>query len=144
MKNEQGFTLIELMIVVAIIAILSAIALPAYNDYILRGKLSEAYSQLSSLQVREEQFYQDNRAYSNAFLPTGTPTNFAYLCALTGNPTADQGYTCTATGNVATGLDGFAFTVNEAGAKASIITGNASTLGWSGNGGCWVRTKGGC
>ena len=42
MKKQQGFTLIELMIVVAIVAILAAIALPAYQDYMKRSKVSEA------------------------------------------------------------------------------------------------------
>ncbi|HUV99447.1 MAG TPA: prepilin-type N-terminal cleavage/methylation domain-containing protein, partial [Gallionella sp.] len=47
LKKSGGFTLIELMIVVAVIAILSAIAIPAYNDYVIRGKLVDATTQLS-------------------------------------------------------------------------------------------------
>ena len=48
LKKQQGFTLIELMIVVAIVAILAAIALPAYQDYIVRSKTSEASADLDS------------------------------------------------------------------------------------------------
>lgn len=56
-KNMQGFTLIELMIVVAIIAILAAIALPAYQDYVARSQVSEALSLASGAKtaVAEEQ-----------------------------------------------------------------------------------------
>ncbi|WP_312252822.1 pilin [Stenotrophomonas sp.] len=48
MKNQKGFTLIELMIVVAIIAILAAIALPAYQDYLIKSRVSEVVLAASS------------------------------------------------------------------------------------------------
>jgi len=142
MRNSSGFTLIELMIVIGIISVLSAIALPAYNDYIMRGKLSEAYSQLSSLQVREEQYYQDNRAYNAALSASGT--NFNSTCALTGNPQADQGFTCTAAGIAGVGTDGFSFSVDQAGTKATVTIGTAAAQGWPSNGSCWIKGKGGC
>ncbi|HNG61676.1 MAG TPA: pilin, partial [Cellvibrionaceae bacterium] len=49
MRNQQGFTLIELMIVIAIIGILAAVALPAYQDYTVRSKMSEAVLQSDAL-----------------------------------------------------------------------------------------------
>lgn len=68
MKNldfrEDGFTLVELMVVVAIIAILAAIAVPIYTNYIYRGKQIEAKTLLMTLKVEEEQFRSENNCYT--------------------------------------------------------------------------------
>ena len=68
--RATGFTLIEVMIVVAIIAILASVAMPAYTDYIRRGATQEAFTTLADLRIRLEQHYQDNRAYG----PTAATT----------------------------------------------------------------------
>lgn len=60
MKKQQGFTLIELMIVVAIIGILAAVALPAYQDYTVRAKVSEAPVLASSLKIGVTDLFADS------------------------------------------------------------------------------------
>ena len=62
-RNSQGFTLIELMIVVAIIAILAAIAMPLYADYVLRSKIRTAQSDLMALASTVENFRQRTLGY---------------------------------------------------------------------------------
>ncbi len=59
----HGFTLIEVMVVVAIVGILAAIALPSYADYVRRSKIIEATRGLSDFRTRMEQFFLDNRTY---------------------------------------------------------------------------------
>ncbi|HOI65069.1 MAG TPA: type IV pilin protein [Thiomonas arsenitoxydans] len=97
MQRNRGFTLIELMIVVAVVAILSAIAIPAYTSYVTRSKLTEAFSNLSSMSVALQQYYQDNRTYVGAPIcatpPAGKdyqfscPTLTATTFTLTATPT---------------------------------------------------------
>ena len=137
MRPSRGFTLIELMVVVAIIAILSAIALPSYSDYIVRGKITEAVAGLSDIRVRMEQYFQDNRSYVSAgtacgaALP-GNTSNFTFACS-----GAADTYTATATG--AGSMNGFVYTVDQSNARQT--TGVIS--GWAISTTCWVLKRDG-
>ena len=146
MHRSRGFTLLELMIVIAVIAILAAVALPSYTDYIARGKFVEAQGQLADVRVKMEQWFMDNRTYLNAAgtacgvtMPTGQNARyFTYTCA-----GAAQTYTVTAAGNAAEGLTGINFTVDQANTRATTVTGGSlmATRGYADNTGCWVRKK---
>ena len=134
------------MIVTAIVAILAAIALPNYADYIKRGKIVEATSALSDARVRFEQSYLDNRTYAAAGAcnaiqtAAGGPVKSFDLDCCTTAPTATT-YSCTATGKATEGMSGFLYTINQANQKTSTITAS----GWSGNANCWaVRRDGSC
>jgi type IV pilus assembly protein PilE len=124
----KGFTLIELMIAVAVIAILAAIAIPNYNDYIRRSQLQEAFTNLSDFRIRMEQYYQDNRSYANgaacgaANPSAGSSKYFGFGCALntTGGAPAGQSYTATATAIATASAAGAVFTINEKNVKATV------------------------
>ncbi len=71
MNKQKGFTLIELMIVVAIIGVLSAIAYPSYQSYMKKSARADAKVGLSKLADRQERFYLQNNTYTTAFDSTG-------------------------------------------------------------------------
>lgn len=71
--RQRGFTLIELMIVVVVVAILAAIAFPAYRDYVIRSNRATAKSVLTQVADRQEQFYVANKRYSNTLVELGYP-----------------------------------------------------------------------
>jgi type IV pilus assembly protein PilE len=150
--RTRGFTLIEVMITVAVVAILAAVALPSYSEYVTRSKIIEATSSLTDLRVRMEQYFLDNRQYpascvapaagaapaGKIYLPAGSK-HFAVTCALTATT-----YTVTATGDAAQGMGGFVYTIDQANNRRTI----GLPSGWSGAGPsstCWINRKnGGC
>lgn len=72
MQKNQGFTLIELVIVVAIVGILSAIAMPMYRDYVVRSNRTEAKTALAAVALAQERFYSVNNRYSTTIASLGT------------------------------------------------------------------------
>jgi len=74
-SSQLGFTLIELMIVVAIVAILSAIAYPSYERYVIKTKRSVAQSALLQVADRQQQFFMDNKQFAADLTNLGFPAN---------------------------------------------------------------------
>jgi type IV pilus assembly protein PilE len=72
-RRRAGFTLMELMIVLAIVAILMAIAVPAYTSQMQRSRRSDAISSLQDLQLQEERFRADNPTYASTPAQLGNP-----------------------------------------------------------------------
>lgn len=70
-KKTKGFTLVELLITVAIIAILTSVALPAYTDFVTRSNRTEAQRELLRIANLQEQFYVDSRAYTSDMTKLG-------------------------------------------------------------------------
>ena len=144
MRSSRGFTIIEIMIVVAMVAILASIAVPSYTQYVTRSKIAEATTALSSHRVKMEQFFQDNRTYVGACAP-GTvaplPGGLKYFTVACGNLTQTT-YTITATGGLGgdNSMAGFSYSVDQANNRITV----AVPAGWdlpAGN--CWVTKKGG-
>jgi type IV pilus assembly protein PilE len=113
--RPRGFTLIELMMAIAIVSILAAVALPSYNSYVQRSRVPPALDGLSSYAVRMEQRFQDVGSYANgAACGAAAPTvaNFTVTCTLSGGGT---GFTATATGTGS--MTGYTYTINHQGAR---------------------------
>ncbi len=113
----RGFTLIELMVVVAVVAILAAVAVPGYGAYVQRSRVPVALDALSAFYTRMEQRYQDVGNYANGSacaVAVPTAANFTVSCALTNS---GQGFTATATGSGQ--MAGYGYTINHSGVRAT-------------------------
>lgn len=122
-RNRRGFTLIEMLVTVAIVAILAGVALPSYRQYIIRGNRSAAQAQMLDIANREEQFLLANRAYadkttltaSGYALPSEVSSNYDYdVVPGTG---AAPSYTITFTPKNGQSSDGD-LTLDSSGAKS--------------------------
>jgi type IV pilus assembly protein PilE len=143
-SSSRGFTLIEVMTVVAIIGILSAIAYPSYRDYLIRGALVDATNGLSTMRAEMERHFQDNRDYRTvgAFVTpcarlnaaTRTFGDFVVTCGVAPTQTT---YTLTATATVGSIVDGFSFTVDETDRRATV-----APAGWPSCATRWLTKKG--
>lgn len=144
LSAARGFTLIEVMITVAIVAILAAVAVPQYKDYVTRGRLADASTGLATLKAQMERYYQDNRTYASVgtfVTPCATTDassrtfgNFVISCNGTPGSTS---FTLLATGNGP--VANFGYTINEKDVKAttSLPTGWGSTCTSK-----WIMKKG--
>jgi type IV pilus assembly protein PilE len=139
-SRQQGFTLIEIMIAVTIIGILAAIALPNYSEYVIRSNVQTGIGTLSDYRSRMEQYYQDNRFYTDtaagATCGVAVPTAKDWAISCVGT---SQTYTLTAAGSGP--VSGFTYTVNQANARTTTTT---SATKWGAITKTeWVTRKGG-
>jgi type IV pilus assembly protein PilE len=157
MQRPTGFTLIELMVTVAIVAILAAVAIPNYTDYVRRGKIQEATSALLATRTKMEQYFQDNRFYTppvgspvlapcvaKSSVPLPTLQHFTVVppCGLTATT-----YTITVIGGSDTDatMTGITFTINEGNVRTTTVTPGSpmAKAGYANNPNCWTTRKGG-
>jgi type IV pilus assembly protein PilE len=148
--RASGFTLIELMIAVAVAALLASIALPSYQSYMRRGQLSDAFTTLADMRVKMEQYYQDNKFYGTGAATTTCATlpgysafpvttkYFSIDCSNAGGAAPLQVFRLTAagTGGLTTGYD---YTINQAGTK-----GTATFAGTTSTAACWLTKSSSC
>jgi len=143
-RAARGFTLIEVMITVAIVAILAGVAMPAYSDYLMRGRLVEAPNILGSERVLMEQYFQDNRTYADVSSSILSPCSSSKLAALNSSlkyfaitcSFSATAYTLTASGQGSTA--GATYTVNQ----TNTMTSKPPTAWGSTTYSCWITRKG--
>ena len=126
--SARGFTLIELLIVITIVAILAAVAVPAYHEYIKRSYRSEAQAYLMTIAARQQQYLLDTRGFSVADLDSivSQPRNVAsaYTVTMTTDGGPPPTFTLTATPRAAQASERCgALTLDQTGTKTAAVAG---------------------
>jgi len=115
-NSERGFTLIELMIVVAVVAILAAIAYPSYQEYVMRSRRVEGQSLLNDAAARQERW----RAQNGEYLTTGTASEIAIKLKLVQDEKSENGYYTLGVTKAADSSDGgYTLRATRAGVQAN-------------------------
>lgn len=134
-RAHNGFTLVEMVAVVAMVGILATIALPSYQDYTTRARIPDATSTLSAKRVQIEQYYQDSRTYGGAPACQNDTTSsqyFDFSCTVAD----DTSFTLRAVGKGA--MTGFTYTIDESSLKKTVSV----PVGWDmPPTDCWVTNK---
>ena len=137
-RHQRGFTLIELLIVIVVIGLLAAIAVPNYRDFVVRSNRSEAIVSLSELANLEEKFFSNQLRYTGTIAvlnyPSVSPNNL-YDLSITTSATVDYTLTAVPRGTQLADDDTCqVFTLNSFGQRGALDTGGNDTTQP-----CWAR-----
>ncbi len=150
-----GFTLIEVLVALAVVGILVAVAYPSYREYIARGQLVDGTNALSTFRAQMERHYQDNRTYATVTsggvtftTPCDASTaaasrkfgNFVVTCA-TGQPTATT-FTLLATGAAGSPVAGVVYSISNDGSQSTTMPAGGAWSGWASCATAWIVKKG--